>query len=84
MSAKKRISFELSIDAESTSELIYALESIKNKLANGSVKTPCGRYKLNGALIDFKFDFYGELDYRIENINGTLCQIYKSKMNENN
>jgi excinuclease UvrABC helicase subunit UvrB len=82
MKNKSRISFELSIDAASTNELIYALESIKNRMANGNAQIPRGRFKLNGAIIDFKFDYYGENYFRVESINGTLCQIYKSKMDE--
>lgn len=66
------------IDAMTTMELKKALSSIIYRLQN------CGdahlRYGLNDILIEFEVETYGELDYRIELINGKLCYVYKSKL----
>jgi len=66
------------IDAMTTMELKKALSSIMFRLHS------CGdahqRYGLNDILIEFEIETYGELDYRIELINGKLCYVYKSKL----
>jgi hypothetical protein len=61
------------------SELIYALARITEKASdhiNGS-----GRQKINNTLIEYRFGYYGDVDYRVESINGKMCYIFKSKIN---
>jgi hypothetical protein len=62
------------------SELIYALESLKGHINHSG--DGFKRFSINDAHIEYNLDTYGEIDYRIELINGKLCYILKSKLNE--
>lgn len=76
---KKRRRIEISIDAMTITEIEHALNSIKNRIGKGDQHQ---RYTINETVIEFMLDSYGEIEYRIELINGKLCQVYKSKMND--
>jgi hypothetical protein len=62
-------------------EIENALNSIKNRICRGDQHQ---RYTINETLIEFNLDSYGEIEYKIQLINGKLCQVYKSKMNNEN
>ena len=76
----KRRRLEITIDAMTVSELLYALESIKGHVSNSG--DGFKRYSINDAHIELSLDTYGEIDYKIELINGKLCYVLKSKINE--
>lgn len=62
----------------STIELKKALHSIAFRIHNFGDGHQ--RYNLNDILIDFTVDTYGELDYKIKEINGQMCYVYRSKL----
>jgi hypothetical protein len=78
MSQKERRRLELSIDGETTAEIVQGLQSVINRVKNSG--NGAHRYTINGTIIQFDFDSYGEREYRIEEINGKVCFIYKSKL----
>ena len=70
----------IEIDAATTKELIYALKRIEDRITNH-----CGdgfhRFQTMGTHVEMTLETYGEgLEYRVEEINGKLCQIYKSRL----
>jgi len=77
MSNQKRYRLDITIDAPTTKELIYALSRISNRVVNNS---GTGRFKVNDTTIEMDLTTYGEIDYRIDSINGKMCLIFKSKM----
>ncbi len=77
MSDQKRYRLELTIDAPTTKELIYALTRINDRVVNNS---GTGRFKVNDTTIEMDLSTYGEIDYRIDTINEKMCLIFKSKM----
>jgi hypothetical protein len=77
MSNQKRYRLELTIDAPTTKELIYALTRINDRVVNNS---GTGRFKVNDTTIEMDLSTYGEIDYRIDTINEKMCLIFKSKM----
>ena len=77
MSNQKRYRLDITIDAPTTKELIYALSRINDRVLNNS---GTGRFKVNDTTIEMDLSTYGELNYRIDNINGKMCLIFKSKM----
>ena len=77
MSNQKRYRLDITIDAPTTKELIYALSRINDRVVNNS---GTGRFKVNDTTIEMDLSTYGEIDYRIDNINGKMCLIFKSKM----
>lgn len=77
MSNQKRYRLDITIDAPTTKELIYALSRINDRVVNNS---GTGRFKVNDTTIEMDLSAYGEIDYRIDNINGKMCLIFKSKM----
>jgi hypothetical protein len=68
---------EISVDAPTTKELVYALSRITDWVAGNHGS---GRFKVNDTTVEIETSTYGEMDYRIENINGKTCLIFKSKM----
>ena len=77
MSNQKRYRLDITIDAPTTKELIYALSRINDRVVNNS---GTGRFKVNDTTIEMDLSTYGEIDYRIDNINGKMCLIFKSKI----
>jgi len=78
---EKRYRLELSIDSPTAMEMIYALSRVQdylNKMQNN------GRIRVNDTLIDYTLDRYGDHDFRIEEINGKMCYVLQSKMNNEN
>lgn len=69
----------MSIDSPTAMELVYALSRVQDMI-NRMENT--GRIRVNDTMIDYTLDRYGDHDYRIEEINGKMCYILKSKMNE--
>lgn len=70
----------LEIDAATTKEMIYSLRKVIDRLTNH-----CGdcfqRFETLGTHIEMTLETYGEeMEYRIEEINGKKCQIYRSKL----
>jgi hypothetical protein len=78
MSKKERRRLEVSIDGETTAEIVQALQSVINRVKNSGDGPQ--RYTINGTVIEMSLDSYGEREYRIEEINGKVCFIYKSKL----
>ena len=69
----------IEIDAATTKELIYALKRIEDRINH------CGdgfhRFQTMGTHVEMTLETYGEgLEYRVEEINGKLCQIYRSRL----
>jgi len=76
----KRYRLEISIDAPTALELYYGILQIQNMIKNTMQKNV--RISVNDTIIDYTLDRYGDHNYRVEEINGKLCYIFKSKMNE--
>lgn len=79
MRKDKRFRLVLSIDSPDIKELSYALTQVaKGVSRNGNE----GRFNINSTTVEFELSKYFEIDYRIERINGNLCYIFKSRMND--
>lgn len=78
MSRKERRRLEVNIDAETTAEIVQALQSVINRVKHSGDGPQ--RYTINGTVIETNLDSYGEREYRFEEINGKLCYVYKSKL----
>ena len=69
----------IEIDATTTKELVYALKQVESRIIT------CGdgfhRFQTMGTHVEMNLQTYGEeLEYRVEEINGKMCQIFRSKL----
>jgi hypothetical protein len=67
------------IEFDSIKELKYALSKISDEIAQGSKHD---RKMIVNCFCEYQTSVLIEPDFRIEEINGKQCMIFKSKMNK--
>ena len=70
----------IEIEFDSGNDLKYALNEIANSIANGSTY---GRKEISNSFCQYQTSIRTDPDFRIEEINGKQCMIFKSKMDKN-
>jgi len=69
---------EVAIDTMTTIEMVYALQKVINRVKQSG--DGWQRFHISDATIEMELSTYSETEYRIEEINGQLCYIFKSAL----
>lgn len=73
----KRYRLELTLDSPDIKEMIYTLSQLADSIARYGEQA---RFRVNSTQVELSFTKYNEVEYRVEEINGKLCYVFKSKM----
>ena len=81
MSASMRRVLNVSLEYGDQLEMIMALDKMKADILKNGLKYQ--RVMYSTSIIEWSITNVNEMDYTEEVINGQLCQVYQSKMNNN-